>query len=311
MSIYNLKEVAGIFHNRPDSLVSVFENIFAKEPCGTIGLREWFLSDRFKEKVIRYRNCLNGSKKIKMKKEMPCITPSGVFQNRLESSLIHHSGYVCIDVDRISNRIFELDMAKQQLGAKYPSLYYAGLSISGQGLCLIFRILDSQYHHDHYAALIQTLNKDFSVLADPTCKNIARLRIASYDPFPYFNVNAIPFDKVSCAVRTSSPIRILKEAEQIRKDVEILVRKIRETHIDITNDYGHWFKIGCAIASEFGEEGRCWFHWISRMSSKYYEADCDIQYSKCLKYKNNQTSIATFFYYCKQVGIMLPQQSRK
>ena len=225
---------------------------------------------------------------------MPCITPSGVFQNRLESSLIHHSGYVCIDVDRISNRIFELDMAKQQLGAKYPSLYYAGLSISGQGLCLIFRILDSQYHHDHYAALIQTLNKDFSVLADPTCKNIARLRIASYDPFPYFNVNAIPFDKVSCAVRTSSPIRILKEAEQIRKDVEILVRKIRETHIDITNDYGHWFKIGCALASEFGEEGRCWFHWISRMSSKYYEADCDIQYSKCLKYKNNQTFLRIF-----------------
>ena len=52
MSIYNLKEVAGIFYNRPDSLVSVFENIFAKEPCGTIGLREWFLSDRFKERVV-------------------------------------------------------------------------------------------------------------------------------------------------------------------------------------------------------------------------------------------------------------------
>ncbi len=166
MSIYNLKEVAGIFYNRPDSLVSVFENIFAKEPCGTIGLREWFLSDRFKERVVRYRNCLNGSNKIKMKKGMPCITPSGVFRNRLGSSLIHHSGYVCVDVDRLSNRIFELDMAKQQLGAKYPSLYYAGLSISGQGLCLIFRILDAQHHLEHYAALIQTLNEDFGVLAD-------------------------------------------------------------------------------------------------------------------------------------------------
>ena len=94
MSIYNLKEVAGIFYNRPESVVSVIENNFAKEPCGTIGLREWFLSDRFKERVVRYRNCLNGSNKIKMKKGMPCITPSGVFRNRLGSSLIHHSGYV-------------------------------------------------------------------------------------------------------------------------------------------------------------------------------------------------------------------------
>ena len=84
-----------------------------------------------------------------------------------------------------------------------------------------------------------------------------------------------------------------------------------EKHIDITNDYGHWFKIGCALASEFGEEGRYWFHWISRVSSKYYEADCDIQYSKCLKYENNQTTIATFFYYCKRAGVTLPRQRRK
>ncbi|MDR3046968.1 MAG: PriCT-2 domain-containing protein, partial [Bacteroidales bacterium] len=66
----------------------------------------------------------------------------------------------------------------------------------------------------------------------------------------------------------------------------------------------HWFKIGCAFAHEFGEEGRDWFTKVSRMSDKFGEGDCDIQYSRCLKYKKEAgVTIATFFYYCKKHGI--------
>lgn len=74
------------------------------------------------------------------------------------------------------------------------------------------------------------------------------------------------------------------------------VRFVQAKRIDITNQYKDWFRIGCALAHEFGEEGRHWFHLISRVYEDYNEGDCDIQYSKCLKYrKDNGITIGTFF----------------
>lgn len=82
------------------------------------------------------------------------------------------------------------------------------------------------------------------------------------------------------------------------------VHFIQAKRIDITNQYKDWFRIGCALAHEFGEEGRHWFHLISRVYEEYNEGDCDIQYSKCLKYrKDNGITIGTFFFICKSFKI--------
>lgn len=36
----------------------------------------------------------------------------------------------------------------------------------------------------------------------------------------------------------------------------------------------------------------------------YNEGDCDIQYSRCLKYKKDDgAKIGTFFYLCKRYGV--------
>ena len=89
-----------------------------------------------------------------------------------------------------------------------------------------------------------------------------------------------------------------------QSDTAFLIILIKEKRIDVTKQYTNWFKIGCALAYEFGEDGRYWFHIISRMYEKYNEGDCDMQYNKCLKYKRNDgVKIGTFFYLCRQCGI--------
>lgn len=47
---------------------------------------------------------------------------------------------------------------------------------------------------------------------------------------------------------------------------------------------------------------------ISRMYKNYNEGDCDIQYSRCLKYKKDDgAKIGTFFYLCKCYGVNYAQ----
>jgi hypothetical protein len=87
-------------------------------------------------------------------------------------------------------------------------------------------------------------------------------------------------------------------------DVDVLIMKICSHGIDITSNYKDWFAIGCAFASEFGEEGRIRFHYISSQSSKYNENKCNKQYDNCIKWVvDKRTSIGIFFNYCKLYGV--------
>ena len=109
-------------------------------------------------------------------------------------------------------------------------------------------------------------------------------------------------------VKSGHVIRTATQKENILKRVKKAISIIKAERIDITNQYQNWFKIGCALAYEFGENGRHWFHMISRMYKNYNEGDCDIQYSRCLKYKKDDVAkIGTFFYLCKCYGVNYAQ----
>ena len=45
--------------------------------------------------------------------------------------------------------------------------------------------------------------------------------------------------------------------------VEALIAALRAAGVDITADYNDWLKVGFALAGEFGEGGRGYFHDIS------------------------------------------------
>ena len=63
--------------------------------------------------------------------------------------------------------------------------------------------------------------------------------------------------------------------------VEALIAELRASGRDITADYGDWLKVGFALASEFGEAGRSYFHDISSLYSGYSQEESDTKYSEC------------------------------
>lgn len=106
------------------------------------------------------------------------------------------------------------------------------------------------------------------------------------------------------------PAKRKKSAEKpILQDYGILEKmagivSVIEAHkIDLTNDYKDWYKIGCAIASAMGEQGRPYFHRISAISPKYERKECERKYTQILKQKRNDYTIATFVWHCNNAGL--------
>ena len=91
--------------------------------------------------------------------------------------------------------------------------------------------------------------------------------------------------------------------------VEALIAELRASGRDITADYGDWLKVGFALASEFGESGRRYFHDISSIYSGYNQEESDTKYSECLKSDNGRTDISTLFYLAKNQGVTLRRTS--
>lgn len=91
--------------------------------------------------------------------------------------------------------------------------------------------------------------------------------------------------------------------------VDGIVDSLEHYSIDITNGYDNWLKIGFAIASEFGEEGRNLFHRVSKLNQEYNYSETDEQYTKCVNSKGSGITIATFFQIAKDAGVDISVRS--
>lgn len=93
----------------------------------------------------------------------------------------------------------------------------------------------------------------------------------------------------------------------LNNDLESYVLAIEQTGTDITGNYSVWRDIGFAIAEEYGETGRDYYHRISKAYVGYDSKECDDQFDKCLQAKGHGISIATFYHHAHQSGIKLPK----
>jgi len=302
----NKKGSSRIFPPMEEPMVSLFENFYNTEPIKEVKLSRFLHTHKFKEKVEEYRRCTDIKSREKIKGSIKCVTPSGTFSQRRESGLIKHTELLCIDIDSKDNPRIDLPKSKAILGEFFHSLYYAGVSIGGEGIFLIFRISHPEFHKQHFAALELILRKKFGLQIDKSVKSLANLRVGSYDTEPYYNPNPVPFTHMLETDKyAGSIIRPVTERNKTRDQIERAISFIIKHQIDITTKYKDWFKVGCALAFEYGEEGRYWFHRVSRMYEKYNEGDCDYQYNSCLKHlkKEGGVTIGTFFFLCNNHGV--------
>lgn len=288
--------------------VSLFSGYSDVKPKGVIPLTDFLLQPTFKEKVEEIRLCNDKSRRRELKSKLPAITPSGVFSKRCNVGLIRHSGYICIDIDGQDNPAISDWNGLKTTVSEFPGLWYAGLSASGNGLFLIIHIANPDKHLAHFNAIENDL-EHYGLTVDSACKDVARLRGASYDPVPFFNPDAIPYTNI---LTTTTPKCNMNDTRisVIRNDISgrtvyrvaRLVDTIERSGANIADYYPDWYAIGRSLASEFGQSGRGWFHAISRQSAKYDPTECDAQYTRCLA-ACSQTSISTLFWYCQKNGI--------
>jgi len=113
------------------------------------------------------------------------------------------------------------------------------------------------------------------------------------------NFQSIPSEKKE----QKNTTRVSSLNNNIISDIEEITSRIELSGIDITSVYSNWRDIGFAFADELGEQGRLYFHKISRLFPNYSIGDCDRQYDNCLKSKGNGITIKTFFHLAQQAGI--------
>ncbi len=289
-----------------DVEVSLFDNYYSTTPCQSVKLFEWLLSNQHKEEVIQLRKTRKEKKRLQIKMGLPCITPSGIFSIRKSNGLIKHSGYICIDIDREQNQQYygrNWFKVKSQVAELFDSLVYAGMSVSGNGIFLIFRIAYPERHKQQFDALVYELKVLAGLQADTSCSDVSRLRGASYDDYPIFNPEAVVYTKVRESKHRTARIRNLDKQMDINDKVKCLIHKIRVGKIDITADYNDWYRIGCALANEYGPDiGRRLFHCISTWYGGYDPRECDEQFARCCR-SCDRIRIETFFHICKKHGV--------
>ena len=93
-------------------------------------------------------------------------------------------------------------------------------------------------------------------------------------------------------------------------DIEIVTQRIEAAGKDITGGYATWRDLGFALSDQLGENGRDYFHRISRFYPGYTEKGADDQYDKCMRAHGTGITIKTFFQAAKDAGISVSVPSK-
>ncbi len=275
--------------------------------ASSINLLNWLADDSYSATVKKIREVKTKEERDNLKRTLPAVTISGEFTERRCDALIKHSGLICIDIDAKDNMHIEDFGEMKKVLSKAPFVAYCALSVSGNGYYAIIPIKSPAKHEAHFQAL-QKIFAQKGITIDKACKDVARLRFYSWDDEPYVNHSAVLFEDVIEDV----PRNIIRQNTFIPDwtaaviQVEDCINEIEDSSVDITSGYKNWLNVGFALASEFGESGREYFHRVSQFHDEYDPDKTDDQYTSCLESDSGTgkyITIATFFYLCKQAGI--------
>ena len=146
-----------------------------------------------------------------LKKSLPAGIISGVAVDGIsEQNIVERNSVIAIDVDAKDNPALYDWQAVKAAVSNSPYVAYAGLSVSGLGIFVLFPIDDATKHKQHFDAIVSDFaNTTFTIMQnedteptilhgirlDPAPSNIASKRFVSYDPLPYWNTEAHIYTK--------------------------------------------------------------------------------------------------------------------
>jgi|TARA_R110002153_G_scaffold4195_5_gene20154 hypothetical protein len=176
--------------------VTIFKNIKETETPfhREIGLVIKRIKDGSTKQLIKeIRKTKDKSERNELKKLLPAVCFSGVFNKRKDEAIQEHSGFICLDFDGYEKRKV-LSEHKEKL-SKDPYVYCVFVSPSGNGLKALVKVPADKDNHVNY---FNSLGIYFdSKYFDKACKNISRVCYESYDPLVHINENSSLWDTIA------------------------------------------------------------------------------------------------------------------
>jgi len=176
-----------------------------------------------KELVKNIRGEKNKNIRNELKKELPAVCFSGKFNKRADSSIVEHSGLICLDFDGYEKKKDLLEDKENFQNNKF--VFSVFVSPSGNGLKVLVKIPSEPENHTKY---FNALKKEFdSQYFDSTSKNISRVCYESYDPLLYLNETSSVWETIEEETyeekSTFKDVPILKITDE-NKIVDILIK---------------------------------------------------------------------------------------
>lgn len=218
-----------------------------------------------------------------------------------EKHILRRTGWLTFDIDKDDNPSFTDWTEVREFVSLIPYVAFAGLSVSGHGVWGLIHIAFPDKQKEHFQQLDADF-KELGILLDSTKgKNANDKRAYSYDPDAYIADDFEVYDRLpkkrivfkKCLPPTSH--------SKTKDLVEQKLQVIDTYKIPIAPDYFIYRDIGFALASEFGEAGRDYFHRAVKHHHKYDKKHADSQYTKCLR--PGPIGIGTFFHICTKHNI--------
>lgn len=299
-----------------DVKCSVYRSAKDRIGTGDMTIAEFLLGERWKEPILRLRDMVAEYGPLEAKKhedykltkqQLPGATLSGLFSRRKGDCLIQHTGFVAIDIDLGDNTsIGNFGTILRTLRHRAEVAMYMR-SCSGTGYFALIPLAYPEHHKEQFRAL-QKEYAAMGIVLDNACSDITRIRFASYDEHPYVNEQAIPYMGVDLGSQTLAPRAAVYGGHVDSMDskvqaVETLVSKLEMHHIDITDSYNDWYRIGFALANLPNPIGRQMFHRVSAICKKYNPQECDKKFDTLQR--PEKIGLGTFFHICEDYGITL------
>lgn len=297
----------------------------SKTPIGWKTLGDFLLSP-MPELVNRIEEvrlaALYGDDELKrdLKANIPCACISAIVSGeRTTDNVTEHTGLMCIDIDGKDNPAFpDMEVVKNLISG-IREVLYCGLSVSGEGCFAIIPIQHKNNHEGHFKALRRILSERLGIYLDESCKDVTRLRFASYDESPYVNEHPEVFkvvDEVKAAMvegMPTSPNGAGYECSNVLGKVEGLVSRLEDKGIDLCRyrneedgitDYNTWLKMAFAFA-DLGEDGRELFLRVCRLYGGHDEMKSIRKFNEALNtgrssHGGKGVTIASFIKYAEE-----------
>jgi hypothetical protein len=256
--------------------------------------------------IIDVRNALEkfgkGVEYSETKKNLPLITGCCTIKtghNRGKVNIEKMNGFIVIDIDDdVTDDLFN-DLSND----RYTSILHR--SAGGKGVCIFVKINVNKFLESFYD-LAQYYLDNYDVVIDESCKDEARARFVSYDPYIFVNENSNKF--ISTYKKPKKEPK--KDYLFAEDDFGRIINELQGRDL-CQGEYKRYCDIGFAIASKFGINGFQYYDSICQGGQKYDSKRIERDYNRFCKGSPEGITIATLYHYAKEAGVDVVSESTK